>query len=29
MVIVSLLSGEKSKYWDLGIAVKEMNAANA
>lgn len=28
MVIVSLLSGEKSKYWDLGAAVKEMNAAS-
>ena len=27
MVVVSLLSGEKSKYWDLGVAVKEMNAA--
>jgi solute:Na+ symporter, SSS family len=27
MVIVSLLSGERSKYWDLGKAVSEMNAA--
>ena len=25
MVIISLMSGEKSKYWDLGQAVREQN----
>ncbi len=25
MIVVSLLSREKSKYWDLGIAVREQN----
>jgi hypothetical protein len=27
LVVFSLLSKEKSKYWDLGKAVKEMNEA--
>jgi SSS family solute:Na+ symporter len=29
MVVVSLLSPEKSKYWDLGQTVREMNAAGS
>ena len=27
LLVISLLSNEKTKYWDLGKAVKEMNAA--
>ena len=27
MIVFSLLSGEKSKYWDLGVTVREMNKA--
>ncbi len=29
MIVVSLLSGEKSKYWDLGAVVREQNRATA
>src|SRR5207237_6297308 len=28
-VLISLFSTEKSKYWDLGKAVREMNVAAA
>ena len=27
MIVISLLSNEKSKYWDLGATVREMNRA--
>lgn len=29
MIVVSLLSKEKSRYWDLGQTVKDMNASQA
>jgi hypothetical protein len=27
MIVLSLISSERSKYWDLGKTVAEMNAA--